>query len=175
MIDEITGQKTFGKSYIGQSVDIEERFREHKRATEYSRVSLISRVIKKYGVENFEFRILLECDKNGDILDKFEIDAIKSYNTIHPNGYNIKSGGSQYTPPTEEQIKLLSEKNKGENNPMWGHSEERMGEKNPMFNRQHTEAAIREIAARSHRGNHPNARKVADNLGNIWDCVKSFQ
>ena len=46
--------KINGKMYIGKSVRIETRFLEHKRATTDM---AISKAIREYGVDNFEFKI----------------------------------------------------------------------------------------------------------------------
>lgn len=73
------------KIYIGQSIHIERRWCEHCRPTNHS---LIAKAIKKYGKENFSFSILLECSI--DELDKWEQFYIYKFNTIVPNGYNIK-------------------------------------------------------------------------------------
>lgn len=75
--------KINNKSYIGQSVHIEIRWREHIR-----KGNLIHKAIKKYGVNNFTFEILEECKINE--LNEKEEYYIKKYNTIIPNGYNIE-------------------------------------------------------------------------------------
>lgn len=53
--------------------------------------SYIHRVIKKYGRENFEFKILFA--RESSFIDTAEVIAIKYYNSISPNGYNLQSGG----------------------------------------------------------------------------------
>lgn len=57
-----------GKCYIGQSVDIERRWREEKYAAHSERDeeydSPKCRAIRKYGIENFSFDIIEECDIN---------------------------------------------------------------------------------------------------------------
>lgn len=148
--------KISGKCYIGQSVDIFERFREHKRAKN-KKQQLISKAISKYGQENFEFKVLLTCEKDPKILDDLEIKLIKEFNSRTPNGYNISPGGSSYTPLTEDQLKAQSERNKGE--------------RNPMFNKEHDEETIKTISQKSKGKNNKNSRKVADNIGRIWDCA----
>jgi len=55
------------KVYIGQSVNIESRWRDEKAASnclsdcEYN--SVRSRAFRKYGIENFSFEIIEECSK----------------------------------------------------------------------------------------------------------------
>lgn len=74
-------------SYIGQSVDIKRRWRRHK-SDAYKRDYPLHRAIRKYGIENFIFEILEECEVTE--LDNKEIYWI---NKIQPE-YNVASGGS---------------------------------------------------------------------------------
>lgn len=78
------------KSYIGQSVDIYRRYKEHKTRDENS---LFHRMLKHYGFWNFDFEVVEECDK--DELDEKEKYYIKKYNTLYPNGYNLTPGGQE--------------------------------------------------------------------------------
>lgn len=86
-----------GKSYIGQSIDIKKRWREHKSASfnknskDYDMV--IHRAIRKYGKENFSFEILEECNK--EELNKKEIEWIEKYDSTN-KGYNVSLGGNNY-------------------------------------------------------------------------------
>lgn len=52
-----------GKFYIGQSIDINHRFYEHKIGAGLAHNSAIDEAIKKYGAENFSYEILEECPK----------------------------------------------------------------------------------------------------------------
>lgn len=79
--------KINGKSYIGQSKNIERRFREHKYICSETNKSLAI-AYKKYGRENFEFSILEECSIED--LDNREIYYIKA---LKPQ-YNRTSGGN---------------------------------------------------------------------------------
>lgn len=160
--------------YIGQSIDIDERYRSHKGR--YGK-SLLYDDFEIYGFENFTFEILIECKE--EELDDFEIYCIEDYNTLWPNGYNLTKGGSGYpNQPTEYTIQKLIEANTGINNPMFGTNEDRLGEKNPMFNKRHSEEARRKIAERSSREIHPTSRKIEDKSGRIWfsavECGKFF-
>jgi group I intron endonuclease len=56
-----------GKRYVGQSIDIERRWNQHR----YGKGSLLLRnAIKKYGIENFSFEVKEEVD---DTLPKPEL------------------------------------------------------------------------------------------------------
>lgn len=77
------------KCYIGQSIDIEQRWLKHKSAKDDF---LIHKALRKYGIENFIFEILVICDQNE--LNAKECEYIKKYNSLIPNGYNMIQGGS---------------------------------------------------------------------------------
>ena len=53
---------------------------------------VLNNAIRKYGEESFDVLTLIKCPI--DKLNDYEIEFIKLYNTIQPNGYNIKEGGS---------------------------------------------------------------------------------
>ena len=77
--------KINNKYYIGQSIDIEKRKKQHiASAGKYS--TKISRALVKYGIENFDFQILEETTI--EELNKKEAYWIKYYDSIK-NGYNI--------------------------------------------------------------------------------------
>lgn len=88
--------KINNKSYIGQSVNIEQRYKDHvsrafnSKSDEYN--SLIHKAIRKYGLNNFSFEILEECKK--EELNEKEKFWIKQYNSFD-NGYNLTTGGNQ--------------------------------------------------------------------------------
>ena len=80
-----------GKSYIGQTIrSIKDR--AGKNGVNYSGSRIFYNAILKYGLENFVVFILDEVKT--DNLDEKEKYYIQLYNTIQPNGYNIKKGGS---------------------------------------------------------------------------------
>ena len=73
------------KIYVGQSIHIERRWKEHCQP---SAKSLISAAIKEYGKENFLFQVLEECSR--EELNEKEDYYIQKFNCVAPNGYNIK-------------------------------------------------------------------------------------
>lgn len=82
-----------GKCYIGQSKNIEGRFADHKRKwkCECDRKSrFLYQAIYKYGIENFSFEVLEECEEKK--LDELEIKYIAQYESFS-NGYNMTAGG----------------------------------------------------------------------------------
>lgn len=98
--------KINGKIYIGQSVHIERRFSEHK-VSSHNPKSLIHKALNEYGIENFDFSIIDECEENQ--LDEKEIFYIKYYNSLAPNGYNVQFGGSDtHIIPTED-VKMIQQ------------------------------------------------------------------
>lgn len=81
--------KINGKSYIGQSIDIERRWKEHRRSIGLNKNSLYLD-FEKYGIDNFTFEILEECAT--EMLNEREHYWIEYYDTYN-NGYNLTQGG----------------------------------------------------------------------------------
>jgi group I intron endonuclease len=82
------------KCYIGETKKSNPylRWNEHKRKiTQGIGCPALQDAVKKYGVDNFKFEILIICFDE----DRFtyEIDYIKKYNSMSPNGYNLTKGG----------------------------------------------------------------------------------
>ena len=85
--------KINGRCYVGQSVDITRRWRQHKEAAPHGHAPLY-KAIQKYGIENFDFCVLEECSR--EELDSKEIQYIEQYNSYFC-GYNQTRGGNQYS------------------------------------------------------------------------------
>lgn len=87
--------KNNNKSYIGQSVNIETRRKNHISASYYPRNNTYNtafhQAIRKHGVDAFEFEILTLCKI--EELDSLEKYYISKYNSMVPNGYNMTPGG----------------------------------------------------------------------------------
>ncbi len=132
--------------YIGSSVNIKKRWRDHKDALSKNTHSNIrlQRAWNKYGEDAFDFSVV-EYEENLNILEIRE----QYYTDLWNPEYVIRKRcvGSQLGTVRSEESKQKSRiASSGENNPMYGrrHSEEtkqkqmiaKLGEKNPMFGKQ---------------------------------------
>lgn len=128
------------KVYIGQSIDCQRRWTEHKRSGRINPISTkntrdynvpIHCAIRKYGVENFQFEIIEECERN--VLDTKEQYWIEFYKSnIENKGYNLTGGG-------QKNFSLKGEK----------HSQAKLSQKqvDEIYDllQNHTEISIRQI------------------------------
>ena len=85
-----------GKKYIGQSKNLEKRYYTHKMRsqdkTSNEYYSVFHNALRKYGgIEKFHYEILEEIEPN--YLNEREEYWIDYYNTLVPNGYNVRKGG----------------------------------------------------------------------------------
>ena len=84
--------KVNNKVYIGQSVDVKRRWRQHKSCSlKYH----LYESFRKYGLNNFIFEVVTECKVSQ--LDELETYYIDLYDSTNPEkGYNqtIRSAGS---------------------------------------------------------------------------------
>ena len=79
------------KIYIGQTIqDIDIRWKQHKNQN--SNCRYLKNAFNKYSINNFKFEIICICFDED--LDKNEIEYMKKYNSIVPNGYNLREGGN---------------------------------------------------------------------------------
>jgi group I intron endonuclease len=84
---------TNGKLYIGQSWHYNKRKRDHITRSEKSHYPF-GRAIKKYGKENFKWKILYQTTRQEelDYVEKWYIKEFKTKNRHY--GYNLEGGGS---------------------------------------------------------------------------------
>ncbi len=109
-----------GKRYIGQTKrNVEKRIKEHLKCN--GGCTILENAIKKYGSENIVVETLLETDNKQ--LDFYESKYIEEYNTVEPNGYNIRSGGSVGIHSIESRERMKQMK---------------LGDKNPNFGKERT-------------------------------------
>ena len=79
------------KTYIGQTVqDYESRWSDHVKKR--SNCRYLKSAIQKHGFDNFDFKIV--CITFDSSLDDMEIEYIKKYDCLAPNGYNLRLGGN---------------------------------------------------------------------------------
>ena len=111
-IYKITNPK--GKTYIGQSVNIEKRWNRYKNLIPKDCIGqpLIYRSLIKYGVKNHIFEIIELCNK--EELNKLESYYIVLYNSFNSKcGLNLTSGGTNYLFSDISRRKMsIAQKNK---------------------------------------------------------------
>ena len=112
---------TTSKKYIGQAVSHilnnnkykphghQGRFRQHISeafSKKKNQCHYLNNAIRKYGVEDFDVELIEYCDINK--VDEREKYYIKKFNTLFPNGFNLKNGGSNVFTHTDESKKRVS-------------------------------------------------------------------
>lgn len=146
-----------GKVYIGQTNDIYTRWRKHKYTYENPKENnqVIYRAMRKYGLENFSFEIILECEEWE--LNEWEIyfiEIYKSYiNRKDSNGYNQNKGGGGV-----RGLKMSKE------------TKEKMKKSKKNISKE-TKQKMKENHADVSRGKHPNAKKVICE-NKVFDCAR---
>jgi group I intron endonuclease len=107
------------KIYVGQAVShilnhkryrpygYEGRFRCHISeafSSKKNQSHYLNNAIRKYGVEDFVVELIERCDIQN--ADEREIYYIKELNSLFPNGYNLKNGGSVFTHSNESKKRV---------------------------------------------------------------------
>lgn len=96
------------KCYIGQSIDINRRFKEHQNGLnkKVGHNPYFQNAWDKYGEENFAFEIIEEVDDT-NLLDEREIFYISFYKSNDKDyGYNATPGGNCFIGKEETRNKL---------------------------------------------------------------------
>ena len=108
-----------GKLYVGQAVShilnhkryrpyghegrfrchISEAFSNKKNQSHY-----LNNAIRKYGVNDFIVELIEYCIVSN--ANDREIHYIKEFNTLYPNGYNLKNGGNVFTHSDESKKRV---------------------------------------------------------------------
>lgn len=165
-----------GKQYVGQTNNFRKRENNWNSLKErYSNI-ILQNDREKYGLENFNTKILAEVDTQKEAW-YFEKKFIKEYDTKYPNGYNMSDGGKtnagRYV--TDEIRENMSEAQKGKHN----------GEKNPMYGKPRPEDAgtppkpIKVLKNDELVAIYPCINEAAKDLnlsrGNIYGCLKGVR
>lgn len=116
MIIYVATNKLNGKQYVGKTTrTLEARRLSHEYEATSGSNNAIHRAIRKWGKDNFEWRVIEECS-NEEHLSRAEIEHIKFLDT-YSRGYNMTRGGEGQLGwnPQEETRKLWSKQRKGTN------------------------------------------------------------
>ena len=171
-----------GKRYVGQSIDIYSRWKNHIHSLNGNRSNntLLQRAWNKYGEDNFKFQILEACAEED--LDEKERAYINLYNSCE-NGYNIEDGGNEHkhlSYATKNKLRNAHMGIKCSPETREKMSKSRIGPLNPMYGKRHTEETKQIISEKNKgRTGHPqseyqrNAARDA-NLGKtVSDVTKN--
>ena len=148
--------KINNKIYIGQSINLIERFKQHRRSlNKYFKYPLYN-AFRKYGIENFEFSIIEEVIniRDLDAREQYWLDHYQSY--LPEKGYNLSptassTKGYKSTLETREKMSLVR---KGKPSGFKGkkHSKETK-RKLSVFKKEHiVTKETRQKIAKSHKG-----------------------
>ena len=103
--------KVNGHAYVGQSTqDPKRRFRHYDSSyPTYKNCQVFHKALTKYTWSVFDTKILAYAD-NQEELNRLEESYMKEYNSLQPNGYNIKPISEGRGKQAESSKQLMSEK-----------------------------------------------------------------
>lgn len=155
--------KLNNKSYVGQSIDAKERWKDHihdaKRMigkTANTKKFAIHNAIAKYGEEAFVWQIIEEHD-NLDQANEAEEFFISYLDTLAPNGYNLQTGGKNKRPSqiTKDKISVKLK--------IVGSFVGKSGADHPNFGTKQTDERKRQQSLRS-SGDGSNGKKITSQI-----------
>lgn len=124
-----------GKIYIGQSVDIENRFKTYLRYSCKSQPKLLAS-LKYYGSEKHKYEILFLCSKDElSKQEKYFVDLHNSFNS--KNGLNVRDGGGNKAKLSDEQKLKISNSLKGKNHTAERIEKNRLGQLGKKLSQEH--------------------------------------
>ncbi|MEK0351237.1 MAG: NUMOD3 domain-containing DNA-binding protein [Nitrosopumilus sp.] len=148
---------TSKKYYIGQTCNIQKRMHEHLRAG-----SVICKALWKY--DDWQVAILHTC-KSRDEANRIEIEEIRNFNSVAPNGYNLTRGGEGTThcEITKEKIRNARRGTHASKETKKKMREAKLGKNNHFYGKHHTEES-NEKNRKLHEG------KTLEERGHKFDC-----
>ena len=171
--NKITRQK-----YVGQTLhdDVETRWKQHRQMRSRMLGRYILNAYRKYRIENFEFKII--CMTFDECCNAMEEYYIKKFNTLAPNGYNLREGGKN-SKHNEESKELMRQNRKGKGlgvvcteEMRRERSERQLGEKNPNYGKALSDEEKR---LRSERMKEVWRKKKETGIGAHENTVKALQ
>lgn len=152
-----------GKKYVGQTIQPpSKRWNAHIYKTNSGSQLAIHNAMRKYGIDNFTFKIVKECNSIVE-LNNYEIYLIETLDTFHGAGYNMDEGGGgikgyHHTDNAKQKIseagkgrtlsdeakQKISEKNSGKNNGMYG----KCGELNHFYGKKHSKEVVENMSTK---------------------------
>ena len=101
--------KENGRVYVGQTKRVLTRKRQHERG-DTKNSTRFHNAMNKHGADGFDFAVLEYCETH--LLDEREVYWIIQLNSLHPNGYNLTTGGGAFQKHHEETKRKFSENQK---------------------------------------------------------------
>lgn len=133
--------KLNNKIYIGKTNNIIRRNREHLSESKSGENRHFYNAIRKYGFENFDQKILFECENEDQAYQMEQYYIALHQSNDKSKGYNSTTGGEGLKGITEETRKKMSDNGKL-----------RVGDKNPFYGQHHTEDT-KQIISQTNQGN----------------------
>lgn len=152
MTDNVCGiylitNKINGHMYVGQSIDIHKRWRQHCALYDLDS-SLVEKAIAKYGEENFSFDIIITLENDTEKLNDAEREWIAILNTYeYKNHYNQTPGGDFNPAKVPEIASKISEAKKGKK-----YSEETRKKMSEAHKGQKLSEEARKKISKAHKG-----------------------
>jgi len=142
------------KIYIGQSVNIRERWRQYKYLNCKGQIGLYNSFLK-YGIDRHKFDIICICETEKlNELEKYYIDLFQTFNTKY--GLNLRDGGGNNGILSDETKRKISESESGKIIPEDVRkkiSESMTGNKNHFYGKVHSEYSKKIIGEKSKNRN----------------------
>ena len=170
------------KIYIGQSENIEKRWKQHKGREDNIH---LKNAMEKYGLNNFSFEVLIKFIDgpfNKKYLNKFEEYFGKKYDAINRNkGYNIREYGT-HGKMSNETLQVIKEKCSGIGNGFYGkkHSKEskikmslkQIGENNPRYGKVGLKGAKNPFFGKKGKDNPHSKSVICIETGIKFDSIR---
>lgn len=173
IIYKATNKKN-GKIYIGQTVrSLNERMAEHARHS----LTAFDKALQKYGIENFTIE-QIDSASSIEELNLKEMQWIKHFDCIAPNGYNMCEGGGNTKGfhHKEESKRKMSEAKAssfcGLGNPFFGKTHSDVSRKK-MSEARKGMAHLTEEQIQRIRDSHHTMKVRNIETGEVFDSIKS--